>query len=849
MFDTIRDFVRRLRVGSSPASKSGRRLWLSLEELEDRLVPAIFSVTGTDDTSGLTPTGGTGSQNDPFLIGSLRSAIEQANATPQADTITFAASLTAGGDAVITLTNFDTGLDTDEFGPAALRISTDITLQGPTGDNGVTIQRDTANTDRFRLFYVFNSTTASDAHLTLQNLTLEGGLAQGGDGSGGAGGAAGMGGAIFNRSGMVDLVGVTLTNNTAQGGKGGSSDAGGGGGVGSNGSEDRITGGGPNGGNNLQPAGFGGGGGYGAVGGFGGGGGGGGYDNSGGGFGGGGGNYSTPGGFGGGTGGAEPVGIGGGGGSGMGGAIFNYLGTLNITNSTLSGNFAKGGAGDGRDSGGGSGLGAAVFDYNGSVSLLNSTLAGNSVTAGAGSPSLPADLFEPASPAGPAGDASGAGLFVLSDGTGNTATVISNNTIVADSNTGVDFVATTNDGGTAPSITGGNNLVESNTGVPGGVISVTDDPKLGPLQDNGGPTPTMALQATSPAFNAANAVLAPATDQRGFTRDIAPDIGAFEYQFPSYNLVVTTTGDELDADLSDPADLSLREAIFIANGRAGADTITFAASLTAGGDAVITLTNFDTGLDTDEFGPTGMRISTDITLQGPTGDNGVTIQRDTTNMDLFRLFYVFNSTTASDAHLTLNALTLQGGLAQGGKGGPGGGAAAGMGGAIFNRGGTVDLVGVSLTNNTAQGGAGGTSRIGGGGGVGADGSDVDGGGPNGGSQAGGFGGGGGYGSIGGFGGGGGEYSAGGFGGGGGLAGNSSPAGSPGGFGGGVGGNYDGVYGGGGGAGMGGAIFNYLGTLNVTNSTLSGNFAKGGSGGGDSGGGSGLARRCSTTTAA
>jgi hypothetical protein len=55
---------------------------------------------------------------------------------------------------------------------------------------------------------------------------------------------------------------------------------------------------------------------------------------------------------------------------------------------------------------------------------------------------------------------------------------------------------------------------------------------LGPLQNNGGPTQTMALLSNSPAIGHADNSKAPATDQRGFTRlDVAGkmiDIGAFE---------------------------------------------------------------------------------------------------------------------------------------------------------------------------------------------------------------------------------------------------------------------------------------------------------------------------------
>jgi len=59
-------------------------------------------------------------------------------------------------------------------------------------------------------------------------------------------------------------------------------------------------------------------------------------------------------------------------------------------------------------------------------------------------------------------------------------------------------------------------------------------PLLGPLQDNGGPTPTYALLPGSPAINAGDNVGCPATDQRGVARPHAGrcDIGAYEYVFP-----------------------------------------------------------------------------------------------------------------------------------------------------------------------------------------------------------------------------------------------------------------------------------------------------------------------------
>ncbi len=55
------------------------------------------------------------------------------------------------------------------------------------------------------------------------------------------------------------------------------------------------------------------------------------------------------------------------------------------------------------------------------------------------------------------------------------------------------------------------------------------DPHLLPLADNGGWTQTMALASGSPAINAGTATGAPATDQRGVARWLAPDIGAYEF--------------------------------------------------------------------------------------------------------------------------------------------------------------------------------------------------------------------------------------------------------------------------------------------------------------------------------
>ncbi len=388
-------------------------------------------------------------------------------------------------------------------------------------------------TSDHRLFAV-----EAGATLTLEDVTLRNGVAQGGSSFSG-GGAAGMGGAIFNE-GTLNLIQSTLSGNTATGGAGGVGTYTGGGGLG--GSGDVLgNGGGPNGGMyGGGNAGFGGGGGSGYnpvtvatyPGGNGGFGGGGGYTTgvgSYGGFGGGGGGGSAAGanqGYGGGQG--APFGSGGtyygGGGAGMGGAIFNAAGTVTITNSTLAGNTAQGGDGA-VGSGNGSGLGGAVFNLNGSLNLVNDTLADNTVAAGSG---------------GVGGSAAGGALFALGqDGVGlgsqATAQVLAINTIFADTTAGNSDIVNTGSSFTGSS----NNLTTQGTGLPTGVSQPTMPLNLGsPTTANGGPTASIALGTGSSAIDAGlDTTQAPynlTTDQRGsgFVRKsgTAVDIGAYEVQ-------------------------------------------------------------------------------------------------------------------------------------------------------------------------------------------------------------------------------------------------------------------------------------------------------------------------------
>ena len=325
----------------------------------------------------------------------------------------------------------------------------------------------------------------------------------GGDGGfGGDGGGGGGGGDSGTSGGAFGFGGVSGGQLNGGGGGGGgiggggagglNFGGGGGGGFGGGGGSGKLTG---------RPPGNGGGGGFGGGGGSGGG-------------------FSGSGGFGGGFAG----GGGGGGGGGMGGALFNMFGTTTLTNCTLTTNTAQGG-----DVGiamfgnsGGTGYGGAVFNLDGQLNLTFCTLAANTVAAGIGTTN---------------GNAAGGAVYNLAFGntldTGGpqsaTATIV--NSILSKSVGGSDLVnnvVSGNNTNTATVTLDGPNLVQTSSGTVGGTAPLTADPQLGPLQDNGGPTPTMAITTSSPAFNAGVPVAGTTTDQRGVARPSTPALGAFQ---------------------------------------------------------------------------------------------------------------------------------------------------------------------------------------------------------------------------------------------------------------------------------------------------------------------------------
>jgi predicted outer membrane repeat protein len=179
---------------------------------------------------------------------------------------------------------------------------------------------------------------------------------------------------------------------------------------------------------------------------------------------------------------------------GYGGAIYNYAGTLSVTNSTFSQNSAV-------TSGG------AIYSQGGTVQISNSTFGINPATSGGGGGAL----------------SNAGGSFLIQ------------NSIVANTGYGGNCDGTiTSDGYNLSSDS------TCNFSGPGDLNGT--NPNLGALQSNGGPTQTMALQSGSPALDAGN----PAgcrdfvgslltTDQRGQPRHgggetTGCDLGAYESQ-------------------------------------------------------------------------------------------------------------------------------------------------------------------------------------------------------------------------------------------------------------------------------------------------------------------------------
>ena len=241
----------------------------------------------------------------------------------------------------------------------------------------------------------------------------------------------------------------------------------------------------------------------------------------------------------------------------LGGGIQNNLGTVNISNSTFTGNNAA--------------FGGGIFN-NGSMTISNSTFSGNTANNGAGIANGASFTgggstitINNSTISGNTATNQGGGFYNVTSATTNTATLnsstISGNTSAASQGGGIfnTGTLTLNNSISANSATGGDcvrtngtanatySLIEDNLTCVNGTNSnnLTGNPNLGALQNNGGATFTHALLAGSIATDKGNSSLT--QDQRGSLRPVndpnstngtgnLADIGAYEVQAPGGDL-------------------------------------------------------------------------------------------------------------------------------------------------------------------------------------------------------------------------------------------------------------------------------------------------------------------------
>ena len=305
----------------------------------------------------------------------------------------------------------------------------------------------------------------------------------------------------------------------------------------------------------------------------------------------------------------------------IGGGIYNYDGRANISNSTISDNSAFRGGGilnnDGTAnisnstiSDNSASIGGGIYNREGRANISNSTISNNSATNNGGGIYNYNRTANIISSIVSGNNATNSGDEVYNDGGTVNA---NNNNLFGDS--GKDNSNAFN--GFTPS---GTDITATSDGTNPTALDDILDPNG--LQDNGGPTQTIALQEGSLAANAGSNPDNLDNDQRGtgFERVIGgiTDIGAFESDILLSEIVVDTLEDEDDGDFSE-GDRSLREALlYMGDG----GTITFASDLATedigNGAGVIALSgtqliidksvNIDGDIDSDGTG--------DITVSG-----------------------------------------------------------------------------------------------------------------------------------------------------------------------------------------------------------------------------------------
>jgi len=254
---------------------------------------------------------------------------------------------------------------------------------------------------------------------------------------------------------------------------------------------------------------------------------------------------------------------------GSGGGINNFRGTTTLTNSTVSGNKAYNGGG--------------IFNFSGTVTLTGSTVSGNQAGRGGGIYNHRGAATVVMTNSTISGNVAplGGGIYNEQDGT-----LMLTNSTVSDNKAGqgggisasgtlilTNTIVARNTAPTGPDCHGspfslGHNLIGdvsdcSFTPVTGDLINV--HPKLGPLQDSGGPTKTHALLPGSPAIDAADNIAAPERDQRGVPRPVdgdgdgtaTSDIGSHEFD-PSINTPPVAFDQASSTTVDTPVTISLR---------------------------------------------------------------------------------------------------------------------------------------------------------------------------------------------------------------------------------------------------------------------------------------------------
>lgn len=389
-------------------------------------------------------------------------------------------------------------------------------------------------------------------------------------------------------------------------------------------------------------------------------------------------------------------------GSGYGGGIYNAEGgTLTVLNSTLNDNAAS--------------YGGGICNFGGSVTVVNCTISGNTANTQSGGgiyQSGTALIVTNSTITGNTSGFRGGGIHAAgparvgstiiagnSTTSGATSVDVSGN-FVSD---GYNFIGVFNNQATGFGNSGSHDQV--------GTTASPGNPNLGPLQDNGGPTATRRPLPGSPVIDQGKRGLDGNgqqlnADQRGSPRPVdlavlnavggdASDIGAVEngttQSGPAFT--VTSTAERDDGSCSTD-ECTLLEALNATNANADANTISFAPGVIG-------------GIATDLLTPTGLTISSPVTINGP-GARLLTISGEglarifrVTSQNVIIAGLTFDSgarsgdnggAVANSGGLTLRDCTISSSIAAG----------SGLGGGVYNAAGaTLDLVRCTFLGNQA----------------------------------------------------------------------------------------------------------------------------------------------------